>query len=79
MTYIADLDPNSPKIAADEARADFFDAEYGDWETRAGYGDRFLSGDHFPVEPANIVDSPTVADWEAFAEANWSDPAERDF
>lgn len=67
---------DSPAVAADEARVDFFDANFPEWEVREGMGDRFLSEQDFPVEPATVAGLPTSEDWEAFAEANWSDPAE---
>jgi hypothetical protein len=79
MTYIADLDPNNPLIAADEARHEWFDENFPGWEVREGYGDRFVGEGDFPVEPATVAGTPTVEDWEAFAEANWSDPAEIDY
>lgn len=63
---------------AAEARRDFFNVEFPYWE-EAVNPERFVPESAFPVEPATVAGTPTVADWEAFAEANWSDPAERGF
>lgn len=78
MTYIEHLDPNSPlNIALDEA-VDQWDDFMPGWldRQREAFGAVLHEGD-FPVEPATVAGLPTTEDWEAFAEANWSDPAER--
>lgn len=76
MTYIAALDPNSTRNVALDAYVDQFDALMPDWQEREAYGDRYLTETDFPVAPAEVVHLPTTEDWEAFREANWSDPAE---
>lgn len=70
----------APRESADaaEARLDFFFAEYPYWE-QATNPERFVPESAFPVAPAEVAGLPTTEDWEAFAEANWSDPAERGF
>ena len=77
MTYIAALDPNSPQNIALDAYVDQFDVDMPGWQEREAYGERYLTETDFPVEPATVAGMPTTEDWEAFAEANWSDPAER--
>jgi hypothetical protein len=79
MTYIAALHPDRPSIDADEARVEWFDENMPEWEIREGMGDRFVSASDMPAAPVPVRDMPTVADWEAYAEANWSDPAERSY
>lgn len=76
MTFIQHLHPDNPSAAADEARVEWFDQNMPEWDVREGYGERFIGEGDFPVEPATVAGLPTTEDWEAFAEANWSDPAE---
>lgn len=76
MTYIEALDPNSPRNIALDAAVDQWDDMMPGWQERQAYGERFLTETDFPVEPATVAGMPTTEDWEAFAEANWSDPAE---
>lgn len=67
----------APVESADaaEARLDFFAAEFPYWE-QAVNPERFVPESAFPVAPATVPNMPTTADWEAFAAANYSDPAE---
>lgn len=65
---------------ADYARQDAINAamedEFGvDWEERMLHGERFLSERDFA--PDADVDAPSDADWSAFLEMAWVDPAER--
>ena len=68
----------SESIEAAEARVEFFDETFPYWE-QAVNPDRFVPEAAFPVAPVEPVGMVTVSDWEAYAEANWSDPAERHF
>lgn len=79
MTYIAALDPNSTRNLALDAAVDQWDDMMPGWQDREAYGVRFIGEADFPVAPAEVPENPTTEDWEAFAEAHWSDPAERGF
>ena len=78
MAYIAHLDPNSYENIAAEAAAEAFEIDFPEWWDREAYGDTILGEGDFPVYDAT-ADMARVSneDWEAMAEAMWTDPAER--
>lgn len=69
-----------PSIDADEARIDFFDATFPEWEVREGMGDRFVSEGDMPVWDEAAAQAEAERDaWDGMAEAMWSHPAERNY
>lgn len=76
MPFIQHLHPDNPSTLAAEDYADFFDFAFPDWQTRQDMGERFLSESDFPVEPPTAPGTASMADWEAYREATYSDPFE---
>lgn len=67
MTYIEALDPNSPATAAAEARHEWFDENFPEWEVREAYGDTIVSEDDMPLYDASAdADRVPNEDWEEF-------------
>lgn len=60
---------------AAEVNAEAIEFDFPNWRVESEMGDRFVS--EFDMDPATDIEGPSDADWDAFLEMTWTDPAER--